>query len=48
MPEIILKTDMPDKAAKILIETLEAESYRLKYSVQFVIVYSLPIDKHLH
>jgi hypothetical protein len=34
MPEIILKTDMPDKAAKVLIETLEAESYRLKYSVQ--------------
>jgi hypothetical protein len=34
MPEIILKTDMPDKAAIILIEALEAESFRLKYSMQ--------------
>lgn len=34
MPEIILKTDMPDKAARILIEALETESYRLKYSIQ--------------
>jgi hypothetical protein len=34
MPEIILKTDMPDKAARILIEALETESFRLKYSVQ--------------
>jgi len=25
---------MPDKAARVLIETLEAESFRLKYSVQ--------------
>jgi len=34
MPEIILKTDMPDKAARVLIEALETESFRLKYSVQ--------------
>lgn len=34
MPEIILKTDMPDEAANILIEALETESFRLKYSVQ--------------
>jgi len=34
MPKIILKTDMPDKAAKVLIEALETESFRLKYSVQ--------------
>lgn len=34
MPEIILKTDMPDKAARILIEALETESFRLKYSLQ--------------
>ena len=34
MPEIILKTDMPDKAARILIEALETEQYRLKYSMQ--------------
>ena len=34
MPEIILKTDMPDKTARILIEVLETESFRLKYSMQ--------------
>ena len=34
MPEIILKTDMPDKAARILIEALETESFRLKYSMR--------------
>ena len=34
MPKIILKTDMPDKAAKVLIEALETESFRLKYSLQ--------------
>ena len=34
MPKIILKTDMPDKAARVLIEALETESFRLKYSVQ--------------
>jgi len=34
MPEIILKTDMPDKATKILLEALETESFRLKYSMQ--------------
>jgi len=33
MPEIILKTDMPDRAARILIEALETESFRLKYSM---------------
>ena len=34
MPEIILKTDMPDKAAIILFEALETESFRLKYSMK--------------
>jgi len=34
MPEIILKTDMPDKAAIILIEALETESFRLKQSIK--------------
>ena len=33
MPEIILKTDMPDRAARILIEALKTESFRLKYSM---------------
>ena len=33
MPEIILKTEMPDRAARILIEALETESFRLKYSM---------------
>ena len=34
MPEIILKTDMPDKAAIILLEALETESFRLKQSMK--------------
>ncbi len=34
MPEIILKSDMPDKAAEIISEALETESLRLKYSLQ--------------
>lgn len=34
MPKIILKTDMPDKAAIILAEALETESLRLKYSMK--------------
>ncbi|MFH0724744.1 MAG: hypothetical protein V2B19_00055 [Pseudomonadota bacterium] len=34
MPEIILKTDMPNKAARVLSEALETESLRLKYSLQ--------------
>ncbi len=34
MPDIILKTDMPDKAAIILIEALETESTRLQYSMK--------------
>jgi len=34
MPEIILKTDMPDKAAKVLSEALETESLRLNYSLK--------------
>lgn len=33
MPEIRLKTDMPDKAARFLVEALEAETLRLKYSI---------------
>ena len=33
MPEIILKTDMPDKAARFLAEALDAETSRLKYSI---------------
>jgi hypothetical protein len=34
MPEIVLKTDIPDKAAEIISEALETESLRLKYSIQ--------------
>ncbi len=34
MPEIILKTDMPDKATKFLVEALETETLRLKYSMR--------------
>lgn len=34
MPKIILKTDMPDKASKVLIEALETESFRLQYSME--------------
>ena len=34
MPEIILKTDMPDKATKFLGEALETETLRLKYSMK--------------
>lgn len=34
MPEIILKTNMPDKAAVILTEALESESIRLQYSMK--------------
>lgn len=34
MPEIILKTDMPAKAAIILTEALETESARLQYSMK--------------
>ena len=33
MSEIILKTDMPDKAARFLVEALETETLRLKYSI---------------
>jgi hypothetical protein len=32
MEQIILKTDMPNQAAKFLIEALETEKLRLKYS----------------
>ena len=34
MPEIILKTDMPDQATKFLVEALETETLRLKYSMK--------------
>ena len=34
MPEIILETDMPDKAIKFLVEALENETLRLKYSMK--------------
>ena len=34
MQDIILKTDMPDKAVKCLIEALESEISRVKYSVK--------------
>lgn len=34
MPEIILKTNMPQQAAQILSEALEIEALRLKYSLQ--------------
>ncbi len=33
MPDIILKTDMPDKASRFLVEALETETLRLKYSI---------------
>ncbi len=34
MNEIILKTNMPDKAAKVLSDALETESLRLEYSIK--------------
>jgi len=34
MPRIILKTDMPDQAARVLTEAIETESRRLKYSME--------------
>jgi len=34
MAEIILKTDVPDKAAKFLVEALETETLRLKYTMK--------------
>ena len=34
MPEIILKTDMPDQVTKFLVEALETETLRLKYSMK--------------
>jgi len=34
MAEIILKTDVPDKAAKFLVEALETETMRLKYTMK--------------
>jgi len=34
MPDIILKTDMPDKATRFLVEALETETSRLKYSIK--------------
>lgn len=34
MPEIILKTDIPDRAAIILMEALETETTRLQYSMK--------------
>ena len=34
MPEIILKTDMPKQATKFLVEALETETLRLKYSMK--------------
>ena len=34
MSEIVLKTDMPDKASKVLSEVLEAESLRIRYSLK--------------
>ncbi len=34
MPDIILKTDMPEKAARFLVEALETETSRLKYSIK--------------
>jgi hypothetical protein len=33
MPEIILKTTMPEEATKILVDALETETFRLKYSM---------------
>jgi hypothetical protein len=34
MSEIILKSKIPDKAARVLTEALEAESSRLRYSMK--------------
>ena len=34
MAEIKLQTDVPDKAAKFLVEALETETLRLKYSMK--------------
>ncbi len=34
MSEIVFKTDMPDKASKIIFEALEIESLRLKYGMK--------------
>jgi len=34
MPEIILKTDSPEKAAGVLMEALETEVSRLSYSLK--------------
>lgn len=34
MNEIRFKTNMPDKAAKVVIEALETEASRLRYSIQ--------------
>lgn len=36
MPEIILKTEMPDKVASILVEALKTESFRLEYSMKLI------------
>ena len=33
MQDIILKTDMPDEAVRYLVEALETETSRLKYSI---------------
>ena len=56
MPKIILKTDMPDKDSKVLIEALETESFRLQYSMElakkrlskFEEKYKTSSDKLLH
>lgn len=34
MAQIILKTDMPNQAAKFLVEVLETEQSRLKYTMK--------------
>jgi len=55
MAEIILKTDIPDKAAEVLKEALETEALRLKYSLnlakkrlkEFEIKYNVSSEKFI-
>lgn len=56
MAEIILKTDRPDKALKVLKEALETELLRLKYSLnlakrrlkRFETKYNVPSERFIN
>lgn len=56
MAEIILKTDIPNKAAEVLKEALETEALRLKYSLnlakkrlkKFEIKYNVSSEKFIN